>query len=60
MGFNLVVKLAHLCNLLCDYCDNADIRRPMMSGEVLERTIFQAFAYPRARLGGTALSFIWA
>lgn len=58
MSYNVIVKPTHLCNLSCDYCYNDDVRRPVMSLDLMERMVEQAFDYVRG-VGQDALTFIW-
>ncbi|MDQ4026207.1 MAG: radical SAM protein [Actinomycetota bacterium] len=59
MIFTNVVKPTHLCNLACTYCYNDDVRRPVMSDDVLTRTIDQTFAYVEDHFPQRLVSFIW-
>nr|WP_275382279.1 hypothetical protein [Xenorhabdus bovienii] len=40
-----IIKPTHRCNLACKYCYNEDIRNPVMTIEVLEKTIKDTFDY---------------
>lgn len=59
MIFTNVIKPTHLCNLGCRYCYNEDVRKDIMSEEVLLRTINQTFEHSRSVGNHIAIDFIW-
>lgn len=59
MIFTNVIKPTHVCNLACRYCYNDDIRRPLMSEEILERLVAETFSYLRVENSEAKACFIW-
>lgn len=59
MWFTNVVKPTHLCNLDCHYCYNEDTRNPIMTREMLRRTVEETIGYAAGLSAHTKVDFIW-
>ena len=54
-----LIKPTHICNLGCTYCYNDDERAPIMSDEVLSRSIEQSFEFARTVGKYDFIDFTW-
>ncbi len=59
MLFVNVIKPTHRCNLACKYCYNEDVRKPIMTLDILEKTILETFSYTKKVKEFTSIDFIW-
>ena len=59
MLFVNVIKPTHRCNLACKYCYNEDVRKPIMTLNILEKTILKTFYYTKKVKEFTSIDFIW-